>query len=344
VQPRARPLGSALVAVAAAWLLLPPGCSDSGDTSRQPSPAGRKAAQPKGQIAVRIRLPAAPVSIAAGAGAVWALTRDPAAVWRIDPGSDRVVGKPIRLSGNPWNVAVGAGSVWVTPNGSDGRLTRIDPRAGRITAQVSARPVYFGSVIAFGDGFVFTGNDDERYKGGSTVSKLDPRSDRVLGDPLVLRSPQSVAFGQGAFWVADHSGWLIKIDPRRFRVIARRPLRFGAHGVVVSGHAVYVADAHGKRIVKADSRTATIVKIARLPAGPIYPVAGGGSIWSGSSSAWENPASRDDRLMRIDPKSLALQTTYHLGANVAAVGYGFGSVWAALANGELVRLNAGRGR
>jgi hypothetical protein len=87
-----------------------------------------------------------------------------------------------------------------------------------------------------------------------------------------------------------------------------------------------------------------IVKIARLPAGPIYPVAGGGSIWSASSSAWENPAARDDGLMRIDPKSLALQTTYHLGANVLAVGYGFGSVWAALANRELVRLNAGRCR
>lgn len=339
MQLGARVAGSTLIAIIAVCSILLAGCFDSGDGSRQSSVAGPKA-ETRAPIAARIRLPAASVSIAAGAGAVWALTRHPAAVWRIDPRSDRLVGKPIRLPASPWNVAVGAGSVWVTPNGTDGRLTRIDPRTGRITARISARPVYFGSVIAFGDGLVFTGNDDERYKGGSTVSKLDPRSNRTLGDPLVLRSPQSVAFGRGAFWVADHNGWLIKIDPRSFRVIARRALHFGPHGVFVSGRAVYVADAHANRILKVDSRTARIEKIASLPAGPIYPVAGGGSIWSGSSSAWEDPASHDDRLMRIDPESLALQATYHLGANVAAVGYGFGSVWAALGNGELVRVKA----
>ncbi len=42
-----------------------------------------------------------------------------------------------------------------------------------------------------------------------------------------LGSPQSIAFGHGTLWVADHAGWLVKIDPTSFKVVARRRLDFG---------------------------------------------------------------------------------------------------------------------
>jgi hypothetical protein len=250
---------------------------------------------------------------------VWALTRQPRpAVWRIDPSSNRVVGEPTPLPVDPWHIAVGAGSVWVTPNGADGRLLRINPRTGRISARISAHPIYFGSVLAFGAGSVWTGNDDERYRGGSTVSKLNPRTNRVVGNPLVLGSPQSIAFGHGALWVADHAGWLVKIDPTAFKVVARQRLDFGAHGVVVTDVAVYVADAHGSRLLEADPKTAAIRRLQRLPVGPIYPAVGAGSIWSGSAAVWEDEAAQDDLVVRIDPKTLAIAERFHVGGNVSA--------------------------
>jgi DNA-binding beta-propeller fold protein YncE len=296
-------------------------------------------AENEGAIVARIRLPGPPFSVATGEGWVWVLTRQPApAVWRIDPRSNRVVGKPTRLPVDPWHLAVGAGSVWVTPNGADGRLIRLDPRTGRISARISARPIYFGSVLAFGAGFVWTGNDDERYQGGATVSKVNPRTNRVVGDPLVLGSPQSIAFGHGALWVADHAGWLVKIDPGTFRVIARQRLDFGPHGVVVTDDAVYVADAHGSRLLEADPKTAAIRRIARLPVGPIYPVAGAGSIWSSSAAVWGEEAAQDDRVVRIDPKTLTIAETFHVGGSASAVAFGFGSLWAALQTGQVVRI------
>jgi DNA-binding beta-propeller fold protein YncE len=228
--------------------------------------------------------------------------------------------------------------VWVTPNGADGRLIRINPRTGRISARISARPIYFGSVLAFGAGLVWTGNDDERYKGGSTVSKVNPRTNQVVGNPLVLGSPQSIAFGQGALWVADHAGWLVKIDPTRFKVVARQRLDFGAHGVVVTNDAVYVADAHGSRLLEADPRTAEIRRIARLPVGPIYPAVGAGAIWSSSAAVWQDGTTQDDRVVRIDPTTLAITETFHLGGNASAVAFGFGSLWAALQTGQVVRI------
>jgi len=231
--------------------------------------------------------------------------------------------------------------VWVTPNGADGRLIRIDARTGRIGARVSAHPIYFGSVLAFGAGFVWTGNDDERYQGGSTVSKVSPRTNRVVGRPLVLGSPQSIAFGQGALWVADHAGWLVKIDPRTFKVVARQRLDFGPHGVVVTDAAVYVADAHGSRLLEADPKTAAIRRVARLPIGPIYPAVGAGSIWSSSAAVWKDEtmqATLDDRVVRIDPKTLAVAETFRLGGNVSEVAFGFGSLWATVQPGQVVRI------
>jgi DNA-binding beta-propeller fold protein YncE len=249
-----------------------------------------------------------------------------------------VVGTPTRLPVDPWRIAVGAGSAWVTPNGADGRLIRIDARTGRIAARISARPIYFGSVLAFGAGVVWTGNDDERYQRGATVSRLNPRTNRVVGRPLVLGSPQSLAFGLGALWVADHTGWLVKIDPTTCKVLAKQRLGFGPHGVVVADDGVYVADAHGGRLLEADPATAAIRRVARLPIGPIYPAVGAGSIWTGSAAVWEDPAAQDDRVARIDLRTLAVAGTFHLGGNVSAVAFGFGSLWATVATGQVVRV------
>ena len=294
--------------------------------------------KPTSKIEARIRLASAPFRVVTGAGFVWALTRVPnSAVWRIDPNSNEVVGKPTPLPVDGWDLAVGAGSVWVAPNGADGRLTRIDARSGRITARISGRPIYLGGTIAFGGGYVWTGNDDERYRHGSTVSKIDPRTNRVVGKPIALGSPQSLAYGEGALWDADHSGWLVKVDPETLQQIVRRRLGFGPHGVLVAEDRVYVADSHGKRLLAADPKTGKIRAIENLPLGPLYPAYGDGFIWSGSEAAWQGEP--DDRVVRIDPGTLRIVESVHVGANVASVAFGFGSAWAALSSGEVVRIS-----
>jgi DNA-binding beta-propeller fold protein YncE len=255
----------------------------------------------------------------------------------VDPRTNHIVGQPTRLPVEPWSLTVGAGSVWVTPNGADGQLVRIDARTGRITARIAAHPIYFGSVVVVGGGFVWTANDDERYKLGSTVSKIDPATNRVVGTPLEVGSPQSLAFGDGALWDADHSGWLVKIDPVTFKAVARRRLGFGPHGVVITKHAVFVADAHGSRLLEADPATAKIRRVAKLPVAPIYPAVGAGSIWSPSAESWSGTAT-DDSVVRIRPSTLTISETLHLGGDVHSVAFGFGSLWATVRTGQLVRI------
>jgi DNA-binding beta-propeller fold protein YncE len=300
------------------------------------------------EVTARIDVPGHPFRIAAGRDFVWVLTRglagacapprQPCTVLRIDPRANRVVGRPIPLPRDAWDLAAGAGSVWVTQ--FDGRILRVDARTGRIRP-VSARPLYFGSVVAFGGGFVWTGNDDERNDGG-TIAKLDPASNRIVGAPLVPArpsSPQSISFSGGALWVADHAGWLVKIDPATFTVVARQRLHFGPHGVVATQHAAYIADAHGNRLLEADPKTAKIRRVAKLSPGPIFPVFGARWLWSSSAAQWSGATGeRDDRVLRIDPESLEVAEVVHVGGSVPSVAFAFGSVWAADNDGRVVRI------
>jgi outer membrane protein assembly factor BamB len=316
-------------------------------------PLGCSEGASKSRIDARIGVPGHPFRIAAGKHFVWVLGRGPAGacsarrpclVFRIDPSSNRLVGTPTRLPADAWDLTVGAGSAWVTQ--FDGRVLRIDARTGRITGRIDARPIYFGSVIAYGDGFVWTGNDDGRYRRGSTVAKLDPASGSVVGTPIAVggpEGPQSIAFGGGALWIADHSGWLVKVDPVSFKVVARQRLMFGPHGVAVTHDAVYVADAHADRLLEADPETAKIRRIVKLSPGSIFPVVGAGSIWSSSAAGWTGPDDRsDDRVLRIDPGTLKVAEILHAGGSVPSVGFGFGSAWAADQVGRVVRITPAR--
>ena len=298
-------------------------------------------------ITARISVPGHLFRIAAGKRYLWVLSRGATGacapgectVLRIDPRTNRVVGRATVLPADGWDLVAAAGSVWVTQ--FDGRLVRIDGRSGRIRARIRAPRVYFGSTVAFGGGYVWTGNDDERNR-RQTVTRIDPATNRIAGRPLVVArpsSPQSIAFGGGALWVADHAGWLVKVQPRTFRVVARRRLAFGPHGVAARARAVYVADAHADRLLEADPGTAKTLRVRRLAVGPIYPVVGAGSVWASSSGAWAGE--HDDRVLRIDPRTLRLVGTIHVGGSVPSVTFGFGSVWAADIDGHVVRIAPG---
>jgi hypothetical protein len=43
-------------------------------------------------------------------------------------------------------------------------------------------------------------------------------------------------------------------------------------------------------------------------------------------------------VVRIDPTTLAIAERFHVGGNVSAVAFGFGSLWAALQTGQVVRI------
>jgi hypothetical protein len=90
-------------------------------------------------------------------------------------------------------------------------------------------------------------------------------------------------------------------------------------------------------MLEADPATAKIRRVVKLSVAPIYPAFGAGSIWSPSEESWSGYGS-DDRVVRIRPATLTVSETIHLGADVHSVAFGFGSLWAAVKSGQLVRI------
>jgi streptogramin lyase len=187
-------------------------------------------------------LPQAPVAVDVGSSAVWVGARpplgsvSPSMVFRVDPRSMRVtrtvlVPEPVR------SLAVGGGGVWVV---AGRRLRRISIRTGTVSqiatvgfeatvdvgagaAWVASRqadkvfqveipslrvitiPVPGGpSHLAVADDAVWVSN-----YGRHTLTRIDPRTSRVVGDPIGIgRNPQALAASGRTLWVtvvADNS-------------------------------------------------------------------------------------------------------------------------------------------
>lgn len=93
----------------------------------------------------------APVAIAIGAGAVWALVGADQALWRIDPTTMNAT-SITKTDPGADAVAVGEGSVWVTSSAT-GTIVRVDPSTGRITKTVDVG--HSPSAVAVADGKVW---------------------------------------------------------------------------------------------------------------------------------------------------------------------------------------------
>jgi streptogramin lyase len=91
--------------------------------------------RPGSEQAETIDAPNGPLGVAAGAGAIWAVTFGGQRLVRIDPETRRVV-DGIPVGAGPLAVAVGAGAVWVTnrdarwSRGSTRRQAPSPPRSG----------------------------------------------------------------------------------------------------------------------------------------------------------------------------------------------------------------------
>jgi streptogramin lyase/predicted Ser/Thr protein kinase len=150
---------------------------------------------------------AAPLRLAAGAGAVWVSNATAGTVRRIDLVT-ATADAPIRVGRGPAGITTGGGLVWVA-NSRSGTVTRVDPSIRAILGDpfpVGARP---GGIDA-GTTTVWVASTAE-----ATVSRIDIGSGEIVGDPIgVPQVPGAVAVGPEAVWVASNKeGTVTRIEP-----------------------------------------------------------------------------------------------------------------------------------
>jgi hypothetical protein len=128
----------------------------------------------------------------------------PASVVRIDPRTRRTTTEP--FSGAP---SAGFGSLWVRNNDT---IARYNPSTGRTIARI---PVPRLIAVAFGDGRVWTvsrsANASDPNATTATLTQIDPRSNRIVGTPSQLQTPQPTAIAVSGhdLWIADYQRGLL---------------------------------------------------------------------------------------------------------------------------------------
>jgi YVTN family beta-propeller protein len=339
--------------VVVAVLLAAAGCSGTGDTpsaprSTQPPPTPTGTTMPgfdRGQFAAVIPLLGAG-SMTVADGRLWVLDAAGRVV-RINPATNRVVGKPLRVPADAAAIAVAQGALWVTrvasgDLGAPGKdaVARIDLATGRTVATITVPRAPLD--IAVTPGAVWVTNAGG---GGDSVMRIDPHTNRLVGRPVTTgASPQSLAVGGGSLWVANHdAGTVTRIDTETRKVVANIRVPSEPHRVAYGAGAAWVGNWHDNSVSRIDPQTNRVVG-SPIPIGVHHAgnlVVGAGSVWVTSDYRVE-AAAEDVVVARIDPQANRAVETIAVGGHPIDVAATAGAVWVSVADPGTVLRIAGR--
>jgi YVTN family beta-propeller protein len=173
-------------------------------------------------------------SLAAGEGAVWAITSDSKLV-KIDPEKDAVAETYAAPAGAA-AVRADFGALWVT-NPEKGTLARLSPADGSVEAEISVGPG--PRFLAVGEGGVWVLN-----QGDGTVAHVDPATNAVVATIAVDSQPiggGDIAVGGGFVWARVSGTLVVKIDPATDTAVAAYGPRVGSGSVAADDHAMWVS-------------------------------------------------------------------------------------------------------
>jgi streptogramin lyase len=206
------------------------------------------------------------------------------------------------------------------------------PRKGQVIERVGSRPN--GIAVANGDVWVSS------YALAS-LTRLDAASGRErAAHPRAGAGPLEVVSGAGSLWEAayeDHA--VLRLDPRSGRVLRRITTPLPPAALAVGDHDLWVAaDSPGApdTILRYDHAGRPIGRIS-MPDGVSAIVLAGDMLFA---STLQTP-----RLLRIDPRTSAIQTWGDLRTPAGSLAYGAGYVWASLRDADIVaRVHPGSGQ
>jgi streptogramin lyase len=275
-----------------------------------------------GQVTTEIRGASSGLipTLSVGDGVVWELVGG--RVTQIDPRSDRVVGRPIRLPRPSFALAASAGALWAADYNNP-VLRKLDPRTGHLLAAIRGIGLHVEAIAATKQAiWVASLGPWSKNSHGEitplrpgTVSRVDPRSGRIVARIRVGRGPGTIAVGAESIWVANFRGLrpdfsVSRIDPRTNRVVATIKLHRLLAGIAVGAGAAWILnpgrlfpsgglDMSGGTLIRIDPRTNHTV-VRRLP-GSSRPAAitfAHGSLWIGSPG--------NGCVLHVDPKTMKI--------------------------------------
>jgi streptogramin lyase len=155
-------------------------------------------------IVTTLRIPGAPSGVIEERGLLWIACSDTGYLFRVNPRTAKLVGKPVRAGKALLTVAAGQDRVWVGDSYA-GAVNSVDANTGMVVTRTKLQHV---SDVAVGEGAVWATVDKP-----SELVRLDPHSGREVGRPLPIPGTASgLAIGFGSIWVITGDG-VIRVQP-----------------------------------------------------------------------------------------------------------------------------------
>lgn len=156
------------------------------------------------KVVATVKIPGAPSGVVEERGRIWVACSDTGYLYRINPRTARLFGKPIRAGKALLTIAAGRGRVWVGDSYA-GAVNSVDASTGKVVTHTKLRYV---SDVAVGEGAVWATVDKP-----SELVRLDPKDGQEVGHPLPIPGTASgLAIGFGSIWVTTGRA-VIRVQP-----------------------------------------------------------------------------------------------------------------------------------
>src|ERR1051326_2285450 len=127
---------------------------------------------------------------------VWTNSKGTDMVFRMDPGSDRVIAAvPVKKPCSGF--AVAAGTLW-SPSCEENVIYRIDLKTNQVVAKVPVSPANTEGGIAFGAGSAWRPSDPK-----GIVTRIDPATNNVVAEIKVAPGSFTAVYAYNLVWVSS---------------------------------------------------------------------------------------------------------------------------------------------
>ena len=263
---------------------------------------------------------------------------------RIDPAKNEI-DDVIDVGRRPNDTAVAGDSVWAYNIGNN-TVTEVDPRTDEVrhTTALSTVP----ADVTLGNGPLLAADVEGAWVVSYSLDRAQDLLTRVYShgrgkrDYTLGLALNAVVTADHAVWVLGRrgaSGFVLRLDPRSGRVLARRPVpewMLGAEGqgLAVGGGFVWVTNASGATVYRLDFRTGESAH-AKFGGFITRPAFGFGRLWLCS---WDG---EHGLMVRVNPRTLKDELARDaLPAERGHFAVGYGSLWRHdIPSGTLMRFH-----
>jgi virginiamycin B lyase len=203
--------------------------------------------------------------------------------------------------------------------------------APRVVAKIRVGTQPCAGVAAFGSFF-------ETNYGSATLSRVNPRTNKVTKTGRLGAEPCGIAAGAGSLWIDGYGTSRVeRVNPKTMKVVKRIKVGINVWDVAYAYGSVWATNNYDGSVARIDPATNRIVKTIKTGGQPTNFAVADSALWVG------NNATTGQDIYRIDPATNTSKAFDVGHGRPSGIIVSADAVWVANGDGTVVRLDPATG-